>query len=97
MLAVQTFFTLAFMASLGTQVLLAALVVRWPLGVVLQNEWILTFMSCLGNAAAGKFYLLIVSKNAFINYLTEIAFCGYFFSFHDTSKCVNIWGEFRQT
>lgn len=57
MLAVQTFFTLAFMASLGTQVLLAALVVRWPLGLVLPNEWILTFMSCLGNATAGNFFL----------------------------------------
>jgi len=61
MLAVQTFFTLAFMASLATQILLASLVVRWPLGLVIQNEWILTFISCLGNATAAFMILLSIS------------------------------------
>lgn len=63
-MAVQSFFTLAFMSSLATQIILAALVIRWPLGLIIQNEWILTLLTCLGNAATGTITQHIIRHSA---------------------------------
>jgi len=50
---VQTFFTLAFMASFATQIILAFLVIRWPLKAVLQNEYYMTMATVIGNGSTG--------------------------------------------
>lgn len=54
LMAVQAFMTLALIVSLGTQLILALLVTRWPLQIVLDYEWILTMGSCIGNAICGQ-------------------------------------------
>lgn len=55
-MAVQAFMTLALIISLATQIMLALLVTRWPLQIILDNEWVLTMGCCIGNAITGKLY-----------------------------------------
>ncbi|OXA57364.1 uncharacterized protein LOC110846463 [Folsomia candida] len=61
LMAVQAFMTLALIVSLGTQLILALLVTRWPLQIVLDYEWILTMGSCIGNAICAACILLSIS------------------------------------
>ena len=49
LMTVQAFYTLGFMGSFGTQIILAFLVTRWPLSIVLSSEWILVLICCIGN------------------------------------------------
>lgn len=54
-MAVQAFMTLALITSFGTQIILALLVMRWPLQLVLDYEWILTMGCCIGNGICGEY------------------------------------------
>ena len=53
-MAVQAFLTLALIFSLATQIVIALLVTRWPLQIVLDNEYVMTMVCCVGNAVAGE-------------------------------------------
>lgn len=56
LMAVQAFVTLALMFSLSAQILLACVIVRWPLRTVLQYEWIFVSLSFILVAVSSKFY-----------------------------------------
>jgi len=61
LMAVQALMTLALVFSLGTQIILAFLVMRWPLQIVLDYEWILTMGCFIGNGVAAVSILLSIS------------------------------------
>ncbi|XP_061712529.1 uncharacterized protein LOC133521533 [Cydia pomonella] len=61
LMAVQAFVTLALIFSLSAQVLLACVIVRWPLRTVLQYEWIFVSVSFLFVAVSSLFLFLAVA------------------------------------
>jgi len=61
LMAVQAFFTLALIISLGTQIMLALLVTRWPLQIILDNEWVLTMGCCIANGVTAICILISIS------------------------------------
>ncbi|KAF4526167.1 hypothetical protein B566_EDAN008204 [Ephemera danica] len=60
LMAVQAFVTTAFILSYTSQILTACQLVRWPLNFVLEYEWLLSGISCIGNAAAAVLLFLAV-------------------------------------
>ncbi|RZF34438.1 hypothetical protein LSTR_LSTR012189 [Laodelphax striatellus] len=65
LLAVQLFVTLAFLLSFGSQVIIALVVVRYPLNFILDYEWLLTIIVAVCNAVAS--FLLFVSTLLFFS------------------------------
>ncbi|XP_076639630.1 claudin superfamily protein pickel [Colletes latitarsis] len=61
LMVVQTFVTLALLLSFFAQVLIALILVRWPLKFVLNFEWLLSAFAFLSCAATGTFLFLAVS------------------------------------
>lgn len=61
LMAVQAFVTLALMLSFLAQVLLACVIVRWPLRPVLRYEWICVSISFISVASASGFLFLAVA------------------------------------
>lgn len=61
LMAVQGFVTIALMLSFSAQVLVALIVVRWPLQFVLRYEWMLSSIAFFCNAIAGVSLFLAVS------------------------------------
>lgn len=55
LLVVQTFVTLALLLSFYAQLVIALILVRWPLKFVLRNEWLLSACAFLCCAIAGKY------------------------------------------
>jgi hypothetical protein len=53
-MVVQAFVTLALMASMFSQLVLALILVRFPLQFVLMYEWMLSSVCFVCNATAGK-------------------------------------------
>jgi hypothetical protein len=51
---VQAFVTMAFIVSFCTQLLIALELVRWPLNFVLEYEWLLSGICCIGNLVSGE-------------------------------------------
>ncbi|XP_028038200.1 uncharacterized protein LOC114248955 [Bombyx mandarina] len=58
LMAVQFFVTVALMLSFAAQVLLACVIVRWPLKTVLRYEWIFVFYSFIMVAVSSAFLFL---------------------------------------
>lgn len=56
LMAVQSFVTMALILSLTSQVLLACVIVRWPLRTVLRYEWIFVTFAFIMVAISSKFY-----------------------------------------
>jgi len=54
LMTVQAFYTLGFMGSFGTQIILAFIVTRWPLKFIISMEWLLTLICCIANGVTGK-------------------------------------------
>ncbi|XP_043283892.1 uncharacterized protein pck [Venturia canescens] len=61
LMVVQGFCTLSLLASYYAQVLLALVIVRWPLRFVLRFEWYFSAIACVCNAATGFMLFLAVS------------------------------------
>ncbi|CAK1599844.1 unnamed protein product [Parnassius mnemosyne] len=61
LMAVQSFVTLALMLSLTAQVLLAGVIVRWPLRIVLRYEWIFVSSAFIMVAISSLFLFLAVA------------------------------------
>lgn len=61
LMAVQSFVTLALMLSLMSQVLLACVIVRWPLRPVLRYEWIFVSFAFGMVATSSKFNIHKIS------------------------------------
>lgn len=59
LMAVQAFVTLALILSFASQILLACVIVRWPLRTVLRYEWVFVCCSFVMVALASKFFLSI--------------------------------------
>lgn len=53
-MSVQAFVTLALIFSFTAQVLLALVIVRWPLRTVLRYEWMFVTVSCTLVALSSK-------------------------------------------
>lgn len=60
LLTVQTFVTLGFMLSFSSQVLVALVVMRYPLKTILKYEWLLSGIIFLCNALCALFLFLSV-------------------------------------
>lgn len=56
LLAVQVFITLSFILTFLTLGLLSLILIRWPLKIVLQYEWLMTKIAYLALATASKTY-----------------------------------------
>lgn len=54
LMSVQAFVTLALMLSFTAQVLLALVIIRWPLRTVLRYEWMFVSVSCTLVALSSK-------------------------------------------
>jgi len=108
LMAVQAFVTLAFMASLATQIMLAMLVTRFPLQFVLNSEWILSVVCALGNAASAFFMFLAVAvfggecfRRDWVQYPTyNYLSWGYAFAvvsmFIFAFAAFSLWGESKE-
>uniref|UniRef100_A0A1B6DPT9 EXPERA domain-containing protein n=1 Tax=Clastoptera arizonana TaxID=38151 RepID=A0A1B6DPT9_9HEMI len=59
LLAIQAWMTLAFLLSFGSQIIIAGIVVRFPLNFVLHYEWLLTGIIFLCNAVST--FLIFIS------------------------------------
>lgn len=59
LMVVQFFVTLALILSLTSQVLLACVIVRWPLRTVLRYEWIFVTAAFIMVAVSGKFSMVM--------------------------------------
>lgn len=59
LMAVQAFVTLALILSLSAQIVLACVVVRWPLRAVLRYEWICVTFAFVCVACASEYFLSI--------------------------------------
>lgn len=68
-MAVQSFVTLALILSLTSQVLLACVIVRWPLRTVLRYEWIFV-SAAFSMVAASSEYLLYPNNLYSIHHVT---------------------------
>lgn len=55
LMAVQSFVTLALILSLTSQVILACVIVRWPLRPILRYEWIFVTCAFIMVAISSKF------------------------------------------
>lgn len=53
-MAVQTFMTIALLASMTTLVTISLVLVRWPLQMIMRYEWHLTGFACICQAVTGK-------------------------------------------
>lgn len=60
LMAVQAFVTLALMLSLTAQVLLACVIVRWPLRTVLRYEWIFVSVAFVLVALSSKYFYSLI-------------------------------------
>lgn len=60
LLVVQTFMTIAFLASFSSQAIIAMILVRWPLRPVLKYEWLLSGISAVCNAVASTYIYCII-------------------------------------
>jgi hypothetical protein len=63
LMVVQAFYTLAFISTFSTQIVLGFLVTRWPLKFVLSTEMFMTFACCCANGASA--FLLFLSVAIF--------------------------------
>lgn len=61
LMAVQAFVTIALMLSFSSQVVIAAILVRWPLKFVLRYEWVLSSIALMCNAGAAASLFLGVA------------------------------------
>ncbi|XP_066602413.1 uncharacterized protein pck [Prorops nasuta] len=61
LMVVQGFVTLALLLSFSSQIIIAMILIRWPLKFVLHYEWLLSSAAFLCNAAAGSLLFLAVS------------------------------------
>lgn len=55
LMAVQTFMTIALLASMTTLVTVSLVLIRWPMQTILRFEWHLTGFCFLCQAVTGKF------------------------------------------
>lgn len=60
LMAVQSFVTMALILSLMSQVLLACVIVRWPLRTVLRYEWIFVTSAFIMVAISSKYQKYII-------------------------------------
>lgn len=63
LMAVQSFVTLALMLSFTSQVLLACVIVRWPLRTVLRYEWIFVTSAFIMVAISSKYRSIFINTN----------------------------------
>lgn len=63
LLFVQICITLAFITTFLTLGLLALVLVRWPLKIVLQYEWLMTRIACFALGVASKSKKIIQTTN----------------------------------
>lgn len=58
LMAVQTFVTLGLILSFTAQVLLACVIIRWPLRTVLRYEWIFVSISFVMVALCSEYFTI---------------------------------------